>query len=268
MIRLVASDMDGTLLNSRKEISGSIKSVIKKLKSRGIHFVAASGRSRDSILSYFDDVPVIVVANNGGTAYLEDRSLLFAGEFPYEKARPVMNTARAAAYMHLVLIGVDNTYVQEDEPEEHKKFADFYFNNKVKIVPSLEQVFLSDRIVKISINTGWHSKNERRGMNLMKQFKNEFNLVLSGDGWVDLMGDGISKGFGLRKVCEHYGIAMDETIVFGDYLNDLEMLRQSPNSYAMANAHPDIKKICRKITRFTNDEDGVVRELADIFGLT
>ena len=75
-------------------------------------FAAASGRSKSSILSYFDDMPVTVIANNGGAVYLEDGTLLFTGEFPYEKARPVMEAARSASYMHLVLIGVKDTYVR------------------------------------------------------------------------------------------------------------------------------------------------------------
>ena len=143
MIRLVASDMDGTLLNSQKETGRGLKGVIRTLRNRGVLFAAASGRSRGSILSYFDDMPVTVIANNGGAVYLEDGTLLFTGEFPYEKARPVMEAARSASYMHLVLIGVKDTYVQMDEPEEHKIFADFYFNKKVRFVPSLEQVFLN-----------------------------------------------------------------------------------------------------------------------------
>ena len=100
-----------------------------------------AAEARCSILSYFDDMPVTVIANNGGAVYLEDRNpSFFTGEFPYEKARPVMEAARSASYMHLVLIGVKDTYVQMDEPEEHKIFADFYFNKKVRFVPSLEQV--------------------------------------------------------------------------------------------------------------------------------
>ena len=124
--------------------------------------------------------------NNGGAVYLEAGTLIFTGEFPYEKARPVMEAARSASYMHLVLIGVKDTYVQMDEPEEHKIFADFYFNKKVRFVPSLEQVFLTDQIVKISISTGANRQNENRGMKFMQQFADSFSLVLSGDGWVDL----------------------------------------------------------------------------------
>ena len=125
MIRLVASDMDGTLLNSQKETGRGLKGVIRTLRNRGVLFAAASGRSRGSILSYFDDMPVTVIANNGGAVYLEDGTLLFTGEFPYEKARPVMEAARSASYMHLVLIGVKTPMSDWMSQRNIKIFADF-----------------------------------------------------------------------------------------------------------------------------------------------
>ena len=210
-------------MNSQKETGRGLKGVIRTLRNRGVLFAAASGRSKSSILSYFDDMPVTVIANNGGAVYLEDGTLLFTGEFPYEKARPVMELP--VSLLHAS--GPDRRkrhLCQMDEPEEHKIFADFYFNKKVRFVPSWSRYF--DRsIVKISISTGANRQNENRGMKFMQQFADSFSLVLSGDGWVDLTRKGISKGYGLEQVCRHYEIAMEETIVFGDYLNDLDMLR-------------------------------------------
>lgn len=267
MIKLIVSDLDGTLLNSEKNISDDIQGVIKELENHGVIFVAASGRSRDSILSYFGDAPVAVIADNGGSAYDADGELLFVGEFSYEKARPVIKLVRETSYMNLVLTGLKCVYILEDDPDEHKKFANFFFNNKTKMVTDPEEAFRLDRIEKISISTGPNGRNEKRGMELMRPFENEFSLVLSGDGWVDLMGKGVSKGSTLEKMCAHYGIKMEETMAFGDYLNDLDMLMRTPNSYAMANAHPDVKRACANITRFSNDENGVIREIKRIFDL-
>ena len=205
MIRLVASDMDGTLLNSQKETGRGLKGVIRTLRNRGVLFAAASGRSRGSILSYFDDMPVTVIANNGGAVYLEDGTLLFTGEFPYEKARPVMEAARSASYMHLVLIGVKDTYVQMDEPEEHKIFADFYFNKKVRFVPSLEQVFLTDQIVKISISTGANRQNENRGMKFMQQFADTFSRRWLGGSDQERDIEGIWAGTGVQALRNSHG---------------------------------------------------------------
>ncbi len=267
MIKLVASDLDGTLLNSRKELPSNLASIIKELEKREVIFVVASGRSRDSVISYFGDMPVFIIGNNGGTVYSTEGEILFEESISYEDANPVLEIAQQNSYMHVVLIGRDNIYVQQDESDEHKAFVNIYFNNAIKIVPELKKTFLEDTIVKISISTGGHCRNEERGMKCMEQFKDLFSLVLSGDGWVDLTGKNASKGKALKRLCEKYGISMNETLVFGDYLNDFDMLIQSPNSYAMANAHPEVKKICAHITRSTNDEDGVVKELTDIFNL-
>ncbi|MCI8327370.1 MAG: HAD family hydrolase [Lachnospiraceae bacterium] len=268
MIKLIVSDLDGTLLNSQKMLSENSRRVIRELEDRGIIFVAASGRSRPSILSYFGNTPIATVSDNGGTAYSAKGELLFVGDFSYEKAKPVMEVIRETSYMHLALIGVDNIYVQEDSPQEHKDFVARFFNNMIQIVPNLDEMFFVDKMSKLSINTGGHRKNEKKGMELMRQFEEDFSLVLSGDGWVDLMKKGVTKGSTLERLCEHYGIAMDETIAFGDYLNDLDMLMRTPNSYAIANAQPNIKEACAHVTRYTNDEDGVARALIDIFGLS
>ena len=56
-------------------------------------------------------------------------------------------------------------------------------------------------------------------------------------------------------------------LIFGDYINDLDMLVRTPNSYAVANAHPDVKKVCAHVLPHTNEEQGVVRALVDIFGM-
>lgn len=266
-IKLVASDLDGTLLDSGKEASPYLQDVINELGKRGIIFVAASGRSKDSIQSYFERGTTAIIANNGGAAYTREGNLLAAKGFSYTDAKEVLETAWKTSYMRPVLTGLKNTYVQSDESKEHKKFSSFYFNGRVEFVPDLKEVFYSDTIIKISMNTGGHGKNEKQGLELLEQFADRFSLTVSGDGWVDLMGKGVSKGSALERICGFYNIAREETIVFGDYVNDMEMMLYSPNSYAMANAHPRIKDICSKVLLYTNDQDGVVRELCDIFGI-
>ncbi len=268
MIRLIVSDLDGTLLNSRKEPPKNLLHIIAQLREKGILFAAASGRSRASLLSFFGDLPIPLIADNGGTIYAADGSLLGVFDFSYETAKPVLDTIRETDYMELALVGTKGVFVQADAPEAHKQFTDFFFNGKIEIVPDLEQMFHSDRIVKLSVNTGGDGSNEARAVERMRKFEDHFSLALSGDGWLDLMKKGVGKGSGFVRLCRYYHIALHETMVFGDYLNDLEMLMHSPNSYAMANAHPKVKEACAHVTQFSNNEDGVVRELSRLFHLT
>lgn len=267
MIKLIVSDLDGTLLNSKKEIPDNLHLVIEELGRRNILFSAASGRSRESILNFFGDVPVTIIANNGGMAYSADGDLLFIGDFSYEMAKPILDIVSETPYMHAALCGLKGVYVEADSPDEHKEFVDLFFKNQVISVPKYKDAFVVDKIAKISINTGRHGRNEVAGKKLMEPFQDEFGLVLSGDGWVDLMRKDVSKGSTFIRICEHYDIDISETMIFGDYINDLDMLVRTPNSYAVANAHPDVKKVCAHVLPHTNEEQGVIRALADIFGM-
>ena len=86
-------------------------------------------------------------------------------------------------------------------------------------------------------------------------------ITLSGGGWIDVTDIGATKGIAYEKLCEYLEIDRNETMMFGDYLNDYEMLKRCPDSWCMKNGHPEVKKICAHITEYTNDEDGVAKEL-------
>ena len=98
----------------------------------------------------------------------------------------------------------------------------------------------------------------------LRHFSIRANVVLSGPDWVDIMDLNVSKGNALSFIQEKLGIAKEETMTFGDYLNDVSLLENSACSYAMANAHPDLKKIAAAIAP-GNDEGGVMRVLEQAF---
>jgi hypothetical protein len=82
-------------------------------------------------------------------------------------------------------------------------------------------------------------------------------VTVSGEIWLDITAKGANKGVAIKALQEKLGINFDETMVFGDYLNDLEMMEVAYHSYAMENAHEDLKKVAR-FTAKSNDENGVV----------
>lgn len=266
MIKLVASDLDGTLLNSKKELSDTIVSVIQNLEEKGVHFAAASGRRRDNLEKFFAPLKIASVSDNGGTAYDEDGNLLYVAAIDYSVAHPALVKADSLPYSHLVICGVGHVYVLADETPEHKAFTEFCFPGAVVYIHDFSEAWEDDQITKISLSTGRDGSNEDDAFEVMKQFDG-FTCCLSGDGWVDLMKEGVDKGGTFKKLCQHYGLTMEETMAFGDYDNDYGMLIATPNSYAMKNAYPSIKAICNYETKYTNEEDGVSRELVRIFDL-
>ena len=106
-----------------------------------------------------------------------------------------------------------------------------------------------------------------RTAEILRPFEKEFDILPSGDSWLDMVLRGASKGSAIDLIRERYGIPFEETAIFGDYLNDMSMMDRGYYSYAMKNAHPDIKAAARFVTEYTNEEDGVARTLERLLGV-
>ena len=89
-----------------------------------------------------------------------------------------------------------------------------------------------------------------------QMFDDKLQVALSGADWVDLMRLGLSKGVAVGVMCDNLHITPAQCMAFGDYLNDVELLRSVGESYAMANAHERLKKVAKHVCP-SNDEDGV-----------
>ena len=89
---------------------------------------------------------------------------------------------------------------------------------------------------------------------------------MSGEIWLDITAKGVNKGVAINKIQEMLDIDHKETMVFGDYLNDLEMMGSAYYSFAMENAHDDLKKVSRFIARSNND-NGVVEAIKEVVGI-
>ena len=87
--------------------------------------------------------------------------------------------------------------------------------------------------------------------------------VLSAESWVDVINANVNKGNAIKVIQDIYGISPEECVAFGDYMNDYEMLRNCGESYAMENAHDEIKKVAKYIAP-SNDDEGVMQVLKKI----
>lgn len=98
----------------------------------------------------------------------------------------------------------------------------------------------------------------------MKPFEDKLQVLLSGPEWVDLINHNVSKGATLELLCQKYGIKKEERLSFGDYLNDIEMMKVCKYSFAMKNAHPKLKETAAYIAD-SNDQDGVAKAIEKHF---
>jgi Cof subfamily protein (haloacid dehalogenase superfamily) len=261
MIKLIATDLDGTLLDDNKNIHPSFWETFEKLKGLGVLFLAASGRQYFTLHEQFKAVEndIILLAENGTLVKHRDEAI-FLNDLPIEHARFFIHKARQTPRSDVILCGMNSAYVDSRNPDFWEDAAKYY--RRLQFVDDIAMV--DDIILKVTL---WdHVNAEQNSYTYFKDFEGEFNVAVAGDSWLDITNKTASKGTAIDVIQNNYGISPEETLVFGDHLNDKDMMRTGYYSYAMKNAHPKIKEISRFITRNDNNHNGVVETINELFG--
>ncbi len=250
-VKLVVTDMDGTLLNSKHEVSFKFFKLFSELKNH-IHFVAASGRQYHSIThklgSIKDDITII--AENGGFAKQGNQEFMVT-KLPTKNVQQLIPIIRKLNGGYAVLCGKNSAYIETRDKHFISLFDEYYI--KYEIVEDLTKV-TTDEFLKIAV---YHfESSEKHLYPAFKHLEDNILIKISGQNWLDISHPDANKGHALKYLQKELGISKEETMVFGDYNNDLEMLKLAHFSYAMKNAIPNVKEVARFETK-SNDEQGV-----------
>lgn len=255
-IRLVAADMDGTLLNSAKKLPENFLPVFRQLKEKGILFAAASGRQFYNIQNQFTAIQneLIFIAENGSYVVYQNQELLVQALDKGTVDRLIV-IAREIPDAFIILCGKKQAYIENDNAgfNEHVKM----YYDRCKLVDNLLEVY-DDAFLKIAICD--FAGSETNSYMYFKHLEPELEVKVSGKIWLDLSHKLANKGRAINVIQKYFDIDVNQTMVFGDYLNDLEMMNEGYYSYAMDNAHPEIKAAARFSTS-SNDENGVMQIL-------
>ncbi|KAB1067394.1 HAD family hydrolase [Tamlana haliotis] len=251
-VKLVVSDMDGTLLNPNHEVSVRFFNQFKKFKANDIHFVAASGRQYYSIIEKLEPIKneISVIAENGGFMQ-HDHALEVLLQLSTDDINRCIEKLRSIDGANIVLCGQKSAYIESDDEDFISKFSEYY--TAYKRVDDLTQV-TDDAFLKIAV---FHfESSEKYILPHIESITADLQVTISGENWLDISPKEANKGYALTMLQKKLGVKVDETLVFGDYNNDLQMLELAYFSYAMENAHPDVKKIARFETK-SNANEGV-----------
>ena len=257
MIKLVASDIDGTLLpEGTAEINPEIVEVIRKLKSRDILFAAASGRHYSSISKLFEPVKndIIFIAENG--AYVSCRGYTMLEQtMDWEDVCQWVKEVRQIPGASFTLDTKEGFYTESKDPE----FIDLVRNGYRSVLFEKEDAL--EKELKVNKMAVYRKENieEVRDL-LVPRWSKRLHCTVAGDIWVDFLGKESNKGNAIRGIQKTLKISPDETMVFGDNHNDLEMLAAATESYAVGNAAEAVKKAAKHIAD-TNVNDGVLKVL-------
>ena len=258
MIKFIKTDMDGTLLNSNNEIHADFYPMFQSLKEKDIIFAAASGRQYYNLLERFKDIKddMMFIAENGTFVVYKGKELI-VNSLEKNIAKELIEISRTIPNSYVILCGKNSAYIESHDERLIKQTAKYY--ERYKIVEDLTSI--DDDILKVTICD--FNGSENNSNNYFDEYRDKVQITVSGEIWLDIVAKGINKGVAINEIQNLLNIDYKETMVFGDYLNDLEMMSSAYHSYAMANAHDTLKKAARFIAK-SNDENGVIQAIKSV----
>lgn len=256
MIKLIASDMDGTLLTAERKLPVDFFDVLEKLKKSDVSFVIASGRSYSTLLRDFNphSDSMDYICDNGAFIVINGKVTKISKIDP-KTVHEIISFCEKLYNVGLLLCGVNGTYHLKFKDMFNSEINHFYVNNI--IVENLLAVTEIDDIFKIAVCDYKGAKCETLPQ-LISKFGDNLTIQLSGDYYVDIMNKGVNKGAALKEIQENLNISTAETMAFGDYYNDIELLSRADFSYVMENANEDMFQYGKFIAK-SNTENGVLQ---------
>lgn len=264
-IRLIVADMDGTLLDTSHQLPTDFWPVLAELKRRGIQFCPASGRQYYSLLRVFAEgaADLDFIAENG-TFIVHQGTTTVSDTLSLEDTRRLVGTVRnsvvAGADAGIVVCGRDSAYIERTDEAFRVEVSRYYA--RLQVVDNLDEVS-HDEVLKVAIFDFGHI--EENIVAALTTFVGTHLVSVSGHHWVDVMNPAANKGNAIRHLQASLNISSAQTMAFGDYLNDLQMMGAADYSYAMANGHPDLQAAAR-FQAPSNDENGVLQTIVDVLG--
>lgn len=257
MYKLIAIDMDGTLLREDKTISEHTKSIIEQAKKQGVKIVLASGRPLEGLEPYLDEL---------GLTSADDYVICYNGAI-------VQNVATREIISRTTLDGQDlkDLYQVSKELQVNihafsragcitpvmTKYSKLEGNmNDIPVhITDFNEVLDDETIIKIMF-IDEPEVLQKAIDRLPEELYNKYTIVRSAPYFLEFLNKKVNKGEGVRALAMHLGINQEEIMCFGDAGNDWHMIEFAGMGVAMGNAFPEIKEIANYITE-TNENDGV-----------
>ena len=268
--KIIACDMDETLLSSDASICRRNIEAIANAKAQGVKFVPCTGRGFRSVegvlktLNLFDEAGQYVIGFNGAsiTENKGHRSL-FWDPIPFDLAdRIYRKSASYGLCMHIYTR--DTVYISGVTPDEED-----FLRGRMAYVPTAEKTldFLrgKEEVCKLIIMHTDYSRLQEIHAE-MKPLLDDITVSFSSNRYIEFMHKGVTKGVALLKLAAMLGVEPEETMAIGDNINDIEMLQAAGLNIGVHNLNPLIRQYCNVVTDATNN-DGAVGEAIETFVL-
>ena len=266
-IKLVAADMDGTLLNGDRVITKHTREVIEEVLDQGVHFVAATGRAVNALPEELSSMGKIRygIFSNGATIYdIREKKVLYKNHFSLERVLELIKYLRQFDLM--ISVSQNGQSYGERKAMENLDYYQLDDNTRAivkgsrKIVENVEDFIEEHKDTVEKMTLIFRTMEERAKVwEDLKRFSDiQYSSSLPKN--LEISPKGCNKGDGLKHLAQILGIKQQETMAFGDADNDMEMLEEAGLSVVMENGLDSVKKIADYITD-TNNHDGVAKAM-------
>lgn len=261
MIRLIALDMDGTLLNSRMEISETNKKAITLAVEKGARVVLCSGRPIQGLVKYlerldlYNDEEFLIGYNGAILVSAVSKKVLFNQSLTGRDAKEIARAADALG-ANCIVHYLDRAVTPR---ENYYSTLEATVNGIPLDIVDIETIGDGDMVPKVLFLDYEHILDGYIDR-IPEQIRERFTLVRTAPFFLEVLQKGLSKYSAISHLAEVLGIDNDEIIAIGDSENDYEMVKYVGNGVAMGNAYDSVKQVASFITR-TEEEDGVAYAL-------
>jgi Cof subfamily protein (haloacid dehalogenase superfamily) len=267
MYQVIATDLDGTLLNSEHQLDAYTVDTVQKLAARGLAFVLATGRHAVDVAGIRDVLGIrpYLISSNGARVHAPDGTVIHACDLPAETVRALVRSDLTGAHGRVIvnLFTEDSWLIDRDAPHLLDMHQDSGF--RYEHIDLLEHA--GDGVAKV-LYIGEPDDLRVVSERLEQTFGDALYVTYSLPDCLEVMSAGVSKGRALRMVLERLGATPAQCVAFGDNMNDIDMLETVGHPFMMGNANPALAAHLPRIPRIgRNDEAAVARQLSMLFAL-
>jgi Cof subfamily protein (haloacid dehalogenase superfamily) len=261
--KLFAFDLDGTLLNSKKELSHENIHALNEMIEIGVIVVLASGRLGSSMAKYakiFNN-KVAMLTMNGSMVYMNGNGKLeqiYSEVLSVEYSNYLIDYAKDKPY------GL-NFYLDEKLyaviNQDNQKWYDLYYDQTESPFVFLDSFdSLRTKAPSKVLLVGDSELLDREQSYFKNLWSDSVYMCRTWHHYLEFMNIGVNKGKGIQKLAQRLNIENHEIVAFGDAENDIPMLQVAGLGIAMNNAELQVKEAAKKVSRWTNDESGIAKE--------
>lgn len=241
MYKIIASDMDGTLLNPEHRIGSYTREILHTLYERGYIFAFATGRHHIEVAQYREllGIPAYMISSNGARVYDTQDNQIFSQSLEPDVVKELVSMAAHDKSVDIQMYSTTQWLINRDKPE----ILQFHTSSDFSYVVYDEKNPPTDDIAKVYLTSyerdhehlcEWEDKfNQALG--------NKVHIAFSSPWCLEIMAHGVSKGDSLSVVAKENGLSLNDCIAFGDGMNDLEMLKGVKKGLIMQTAHDRLK---------------------------